>query len=49
MFLKYIPDTMCPMLGDEDPADIEAAEADYEALKLKGERNTKEIAMRKSM
>lgn len=30
--LKFLPDTICPVLGDEDPADVEAAERDYEEL-----------------
>ena len=48
LFLKYVPDTMCLTLGDEDPADVRAAEEDYEVLRAKGERNAKEIAARKS-
>lgn len=39
---------MCPMLGDEDPEDIEIAERDYKVLKDRGEINAKAIA-RKSM
>jgi hypothetical protein len=35
--LKFVPDEMCPMLGDEDPVDIKASEEDYATLKKKGE------------
>lgn len=35
--LKFVPDTMCPMMGDEDPEDIRASEEDYATLKKKGE------------
>lgn len=46
LFLKFIPDTMCPVLGDEDPADVLAAATDYEVLRAKGERNQREIEAR---
>lgn len=29
LVLKWFPDTMCPTLGDEDPAEVEAAAKDY--------------------
>lgn len=38
LVLKFVPDTMCPVLGDEDPADVTAAAEDYEILKAKGEK-----------
>lgn len=37
LMLKFVPDEMCPMLGDEDPVDIKASEEDYTTLKKKGE------------
>lgn len=46
LFLKFVPDAMCPMLGDEDPEDVKIAAEDYEMLRAKGERNAKEIASR---
>lgn len=48
LLLKYVPDTMCLTLGDEDPEDVRVAEEDYQVLRDKGERNAKEIAMRKA-
>ena len=39
--LKFVPDEICPVLGDEDQADIDAAEADYEELKAKAKQNEK--------
>lgn len=47
LFLKYIPDHFCPLLGDEDPEDVRIAEEDYEILRAKGEKNAKDIAMKK--
>ena len=44
--LKYVPDTLCPILGDEDPEDVRLAEEDYEILRAKGERNARELAKR---
>lgn len=43
LLLKFIPDTMCPMLGDEDPADVTASAADYAVLKKKGEEILQEL------
>lgn len=41
-FLKFVPeDGFCPMLGDEDPEEINDAATDYEILRAKGERNAK--------
>lgn len=42
LFLKFVPDTMCPVLGDEDPADVEEAAKDYEVLRSKGMQLAKE-------
>lgn len=39
--LKWFPETLCPVLGDEDPADIEAAERDYVELQEKAKQNEK--------
>lgn len=33
LFLKFIPDTICPKLGSEDPADLTRAEEEYDKLK----------------
>jgi len=41
--LKYIPDHLCPILGDEDPEDVQIAEEDYEILRAKGEKMAREI------
>ena len=41
LFLKFVPDTCCFTLGDENPEDVEAAAEDYEELRAKGERNAK--------
>lgn len=41
LFLKYLPDEWWPVLGEEDPEDIEASEYDYEILQARGERNKK--------
>lgn len=35
LVLKWFPDSMCPTLGDEDPAEVEAAAKDYEELQEK--------------
>jgi hypothetical protein len=37
LLLKYVPDHLCPILGEEDPADVEAAAADYAELKKRAE------------
>jgi len=37
LILKFVPDELCPMLGEEDPEDIKASEEDYAHLKKKGE------------
>ena len=42
--LKFVPDHICPVLGDEDPADVELAQKDYEFLREKGEKNAKKFA-----
>jgi len=31
--LKFVPDSICPTLGDEDPEDVKAAAEDYLALR----------------
>ena len=31
--LKFFPESVCPMLGDEDPADVIQSMNDYKALK----------------
>lgn len=41
LFLKFVPDGMCPILGDEDPAEVEAAANDYKILREKGEQLAK--------
>ena len=41
--LKFVPDTWCPVLGDEDPKDLKSAEQDYEYLKAKGEKIKEEL------
>jgi hypothetical protein len=33
LLLKFIPDSICPILGSEDPEDEEKAEAEYKKLK----------------
>jgi hypothetical protein len=33
--LKFVPDTVAFQMGDEEPADVEAAAADYEELRTK--------------
>jgi len=38
-FMKFLPDTLCPTLGDEDPADVEMAKKDYINL-----RKTRELS-----
>jgi len=43
LFLKYVPDHLCPILGDEDPEDVRIAEEDYEVLRTKGEKMAIEI------
>lgn len=43
LLLKFVPDAMCPMLGDEDKADVEASEVDYQILRKKGEEILAEI------
>lgn len=43
LLLKFIPDTLCPVLGDENPEDVILAEKDYEFLREKGERNAKKF------
>merc|ERR1719231_1209515 len=43
ILLKFVPDTMCPMLGEEDPEDVKAAEEDYKILVAKGEKIKREI------
>jgi hypothetical protein len=40
--LKFVPDTCCPMMGDEDPSDIQASEDDYKVLRAKGEQLVRE-------
>merc|ERR1712100_371678 len=37
-FLKFVPDTFCPILGEEDPEDVLKAEEDYSYLREKGEK-----------
>jgi hypothetical protein len=32
-FLKFIPESICPVLGDEDPDDIEKAHKEYHHLR----------------
>jgi magnesium-transporting ATPase (P-type) len=39
LLLKYCPDSICPVLGDEDPADVESAAADYKELRDRAEKN----------
>jgi len=46
-FLKFVPDRVCLTLGDEDPADVEEAGKDYELLRAKGEKQAKELELRK--
>lgn len=46
-FLKFVPDRVCLTLGDEDPVDIEEAGKDYELLRAKGEKQAKELELRK--
>jgi len=46
IFLKFLPDEIWPILGEEDPQDIADAERDYEILRAKGERNQKLFAMK---
>lgn len=36
LILKFVPDTLCPVLGEEDPEDVQASINDYEVLKKKG-------------
>lgn len=38
LLLKFVPDTMCPVLGDEDPKDVEEAAKDYDILRTKGQQ-----------
>lgn len=47
LLLKYVPETLCPLLGDEDPEDVRLAEEDYEILREKGERHAKELALKR--
>lgn len=47
LFLKYLPDEMWPVLGEEDPQDLVDAEYDYEQLRAKGEANAKLFASKK--
>lgn len=49
LFLKFVPDNMCPVLGDEKPADVLAAEEDYKILRAKGEKNAQEFAAKNNM
>lgn len=46
LLLKFIPDTWCLVLGEEDPEDVKSAAMDYEILRAKGEKIRKEIAMK---
>lgn len=39
LLLKFVPDSICPTLGDEDPNDIEEAQRDYEVLKERAAKN----------
>lgn len=39
LLLKYCPDQICPTLGDEDPADVEAAAKDYQELMERAKKN----------
>lgn len=36
LILKFVPDHICPVLGEEDPEDVQASINDYEVLKKKG-------------
>jgi Ca2+-transporting ATPase len=37
IILKFVPDTMCPVLGEEEEEDIKIADAQYKELCEKGE------------
>ena len=37
--LKFVPDTICPTLGDENPEDVEDAKADYAKIQAVASRN----------
>lgn len=39
LIMKFLPDNLCPTLGDEDPADVERAKKDYINL-----RKTRELS-----
>ena len=39
LLLKFVPDSICPTLGDEDPKDVEEAERDYQVLKERAAKN----------
>lgn len=43
LFLKFVPDEWCLVLGDEDPEELRKAELDYEELRAKGEKIRKEL------
>ena len=33
VLLKFIPESICPTLGDEDPADVQKYQEEYKALR----------------
>lgn len=47
LLLKFVPDTCCMTLGDEDPEEVMAAAEDYEELRAKGEANAKKLLGKK--
>lgn len=39
LLLKYCPDGICPVLGDEEEKDVEAAAKDYSELRARADKN----------
>lgn len=41
--LKFVPDRICPTLGDEDPDDVSAAKEDYAMIQAIAKMNEKKM------
>jgi hypothetical protein len=40
-FVKFLPDSIAPKLGNENPDDVKAAEEEYKELRAIADRNQK--------
>lgn len=39
--MKFVPDHICPTLGDEDPDDVQGAKDDYAKIQAVAKKNEK--------